>query len=440
MPAKPALAKGAQAKSHIIDIAKCLMVYLTHCSQVDSVYFRQQVNKFAQVTRSFDDARTDDDLRLLIGSFLKDTFCYLYNFFIKEHYLKVVGEFQTKVSTEKLVETLQSEKTHKKFGSTFNRFLGLPLYFRDPCEEKYLASIVTDTLAAATQRASPGLFGMNKAAERFSSQVLPKLKEISTQTAKYEHCHLFADAIWNFQRYLRESVYQGPLIPLHRGGNFNLVDSPYSHISYFNKSQSEVDTRFPMQPPPQTEKGGIAECIAIRGYMREQYAEALLQFERETAAAMEPLADDLCGGDRVSREHNAVLAASAEKVRRRTHHQVEKVRRGAAREIRDLQEQIAAVKARKAAPPPDPQTEIRAKLEELALVEESAQIEFAQLQAVLVCARRHLAAELKALVSLCKGGQTEDRAAELLRERLLIGESIDEITADLEQQWTRIAF
>jgi hypothetical protein len=116
------------------------------------------------------------------------------------------------------------------------------------------------------------------------------------------------------------------------------------------------------------------------------------------------------------------------------------VRSGAEREIADLRAQIEAARARKEAPARDPQAEVRAKQDELAQVEEAALGEFAQLQAVLLAARRHVAVELKALVRLSGGGPTEERIEALLRTRLLDGESIADVAADLEEQWTRLAF
>jgi hypothetical protein len=47
---------------------------------------------------------------------------------------------------------------------------------------------------------------------------------------------------------------------------------------------------------------------------------------------------------------------------------------------------------------------------------------------------------LKAPVCLSGGIATEEQTAELLRKRLLDGESIADVAADLEEQWTRLAF
>jgi hypothetical protein len=215
----------------------------------------------------------------------------------------------------------------------------------------------------------------------------------------------------------------------------------YKHLTYAKRPQSEVDTRFPIQAPAQAERGGAAECVAVKGYMREQYADALAAFEREVRDEMTPKVAQLCGEERVAREQNAALAAVAEKTGRSTRRRVERVRRGAAKEIADLQAQIAAARARKEeAPLHDPHAEIKAKRDELAAVEDAALVEFGELQAVLVCARRHLAAELRTLVALSDGSQSEERTADMLGKRLLSGESIAEIAGDLEEQWTRLAF
>jgi hypothetical protein len=327
-------------------------------------------------------------------------------------------------------------------------------WFLEPARPGTLKTNMKTAVATSESRASRDARQARREGrpEPFAAYVLPRLREIDAIKGRLELGHQTSDAVEVFLG-TAEDLFNGPLPPCYRGGNFTLKYCLGQIVIETNNwSAEQLDDAFPTAPSVapsfvldfdcQDVKRWLRECFQIRLQARvaQLRKEMMQQYRREF-----PIPDG-------SLDH-AACRQELQRMRKRGKHQVHVIQRDAEKEALRLQEEIqrldrAQSRAHRHARASDDTgqqrknsltAEIDARLLQLADIEQQATAEYEKYHAVLLKARSHLQAEAGVIRQLKRKCSVPGGAEDGFELGLETGASLNVICEQLERDWEAIA-
>jgi hypothetical protein len=432
------------------DVRRLIETYLRLFAATGAAaQFNELLGRSTELQTKIGARQTLESLRGCVGTFLKRTFAYLFNSWVKFVYLPLAWEFHPIVWNYLIRETLMSvhDSDPRLWRRYFSRFFLLGRYFLLPTRPGELEESLNLAIAGAEECSKKRRRKSDPTAgpDPFAALVVPKLAYLASRAAQLEMGHQASDAIDHFLENLK-ILYAGPLPVLWRSANFTLEDSLSSFIADATTfTVTQINDRFPHEPPTEGPAAtGTVDCRSLKGWMREVYEGRLRDFADATRTELRRIyrakyPEIPRGGEfeiRCRRDREELRAAAKAAVEAAVQDAEDAARpekEALLAEIEALQVE-GAEDERSAALTRTTEEELAA----LVSLERENRQQFRKLHSLVLRMTAHIARESRGLAVLSKkiareGKKPFDRKA--LTARLGAGEPLDEICREIEGEW-----
>jgi hypothetical protein len=414
--------------------------------------FAAHLATFDSVLTSIGSAATVSALQVTIGIFLKDHFCYLFNCWVRFVYVPIGRTFIRAIFDDQLIQTMTMVRTRNN--KLWQAFWALSRWFLERARPGTLETLMKVAIANSESRANSDARRARREgrAEPFATHVLPRLREIDAVKKELELGHQTSDSIESFIA-MSQELYNGPLPPCYRGGNFTLKYYLGQIVVETNNwTPEQLNDAFPTAPNVEPSRAPDFDCQDVKRWLRECFQSELqariVQLRTEITERYRPEYPIPQGAfDR------AACKRELQRMRKRSRHQLRAIQRNAEKEALRLQEEIQhlnraqrrAERHSRAAETNEQQrrdtmdAEIDHKLQQLADMEQQTANEYQKYHGVLLRARSHIEAEAEVITQLKRKYGLPGGADEALELGLETGASLKVICDQLERDWQAIA-